>query len=807
MRGSAAQPTRHRGAKVLSSQLAPSNYGEDTMLAFRRGVLGIVSTMAFGLPALGAGVEVVFDLSQPSQGPFPSDRFTLPDDPGDPNNTGLRVNMPKPDCKVRPTDCNAMNLLNDLDGFNLLPRLSIPFTGAIDVRSVSSRSVFLVRLGTAVRRPEKDDEDGEEESEKRGGGVKIVGINRVVWDPATATLHAQSDEFLEQYTRYLLVVTRAVRDVPGNPIEVSAQFDRFRRDDNFGKTGDPVLKTYRKSLLRALSFAEDELDVHRKDIAAASVFTTQTVTSVMERIRDAIKGSMPAPANFCVANDPQGAPIRAAFTLSAVMNFLFREHVGFTKAPAPLGPRFTDVDRTAALSLLRIFDGAVGQIAFGKFSSPDYLGSDGVMPRVGTLASVPPVQRVNELHFTLLVPSGPRPAKGWPVALFGHGLGQHDKNISPFAVASTLAAHGIAVIGINFVGHGFGPLGTLAITLAPSTVATPCGATAATPGTVTVPAGGRGQDRNGDGIIGAQEGFNVVPLTLIVGRDSRRQSAIDLMQLVRVVQVGVDVDGDGAPDLDPSRIYYLGFSLGASAGIMAVALDPDIQAAALSSLNGLIYEEFRLGTVFRPQTGASLAARNPSLFNNPSASCPGAGCAAFDENIPFRDQPAVTKSVAGAMEIQEVLDWGEWISMQATPIGFAVHLRKHPLDGVRRRPVIVQFSKGDETAPNPSTSALLRAADLTDQATFFRNDLAFKAPPCNDGAGKPCVDKSPHRLLVRTDSPAGSPNFLAALQAQEQVGTFFASQGATVIDPDGPAGPLFEVPIQGPLPEDLSFIP
>jgi len=66
----------------------------------------------------GGGVEVVFDLSQPTQGPFPSDRFTVPDDPNDPNNTGLRVNMPKPDCNARPTDCNAVDLLNVLDAFD-----------------------------------------------------------------------------------------------------------------------------------------------------------------------------------------------------------------------------------------------------------------------------------------------------------------------------------------------------------------------------------------------------------------------------------------------------------------------------------------------------------------------------------------------------------------------------------------------------------------------------------------------------------------------------------------------------------------
>jgi hypothetical protein len=35
---------------------------------------------------------------------------------------------------------------------------------------------------------------------------------------------------------------------------------------------------------------------------------------------------------------------------------------------------------------------------------------------------------------------------------------------------------------------------------------------------------------------------------------------------------------------------------------------------------------------------------------------------------------------------------------------------------------------------------------------------------------------------------------------------FLASDGETIIDPDG-AGPLFEVPIVPPLPEELNIIP
>ena len=39
----------------------------------------------------------------------------------------------------------------------------------------------------------------------------------------------------------------------------------------------------------------------------------------------------------------------------------------------------------------------------------------------------------------------------------------------------------------------------------------------------------------------------------------------------------------------------------------------------------------------------------------------------------------------------------------------------------------------------------------------------------------------------------------------DQVAEFFATDGASVIDPDGP-GPLFEVPIVPLLPKELNFI-
>jgi hypothetical protein len=59
-----------------------------------------------------------------------------------------------------------------------------------------------------------------------------------------------------------------------------------------------------------------------------------------------------------------------------------------------------------------------------------------------------------------------------------------------------------------------------------------------------------------DGQITSTEGsFALGPRGIIRDPDARIQTAAGLVQLVRVIEVGMEVDGDGASDLDPSRIY------------------------------------------------------------------------------------------------------------------------------------------------------------------------------------------------------------------------------------------------------------
>ncbi|MGE0827031.1 MAG: hypothetical protein AB7G75_34620 [Candidatus Binatia bacterium] len=78
-------------------------------------------------------VQIRFGIDSPTSGPFPSNLFTVSDSS---HNAGLRVNLSKPNCAVHVSDCRNIAVLNILDGFNLQPRLSIPFTGPIGVNTV-----------------------------------------------------------------------------------------------------------------------------------------------------------------------------------------------------------------------------------------------------------------------------------------------------------------------------------------------------------------------------------------------------------------------------------------------------------------------------------------------------------------------------------------------------------------------------------------------------------------------------------------------------------------------------------------------
>jgi hypothetical protein len=705
--------------------------------------LTLAITMAFCAalaPAVMAkGIEPRFEPGDPAGAPFPSDLFTVPDAD---QLTGLRVNLPKPDCAIRPSDCEDVDVLNTLDGFNLQPRISIPFTGPIDPATATSQTVFLMSLNADPR---------------------LIGINQVVWDPATSSLHAESDEFLVQDARYLLVVTDGVRDTAGDPIGSSA----FRRFLNPGPKAGSAARAYRDSLLQALDVLE-AVGVSTGRVTAASLFTTLSATATMEKIRGQLEAATPAPADFRLGSGGE----RTVFPMSGITGIVLSRHVttvpAFQTAPLPLG-------------LLTTVPGSVGAIAFGRYGSPGYEAPGEFIPPAGTLSGVPAVQEVHDVYFDLFLPSGARPAQGWPVVIFGHG--RNALKSDALRVASKLAQHGLATMAINAVGHGGGSLGTLKVTLAGGTV-------------VTLPAGGRGFDQDGNGTIGTSEGFSAAaPQRLVQNRDGNRQTVIDAMQLVRVIEAGVDVDDDGQADLDPARISYFGGSGGGIWGAQFLALEPHVSTGVLAAMGGGLGDVVRLGAA-RPLFGAALGARTPSLLNGGPDPLVPSNPFPFRENLPFRDQPPLINNVPGAIAIQELLERVEWAMQPGEAVAHAPHLHSRPLDGQQPKAVLIQLAKGDKQIPNPTTTAFVRAGALADRATYFRNDLAWSA--------NPTLPKDPHQFWYNVFTSTAVT--VIALQSEEQAAAFLASEGGVIVDPDE-AGPLFETPISGPLPEDLSFIP
>jgi hypothetical protein len=168
----------------------------------------------------------------------------------------------------------------------------------------------------------------------------------------------------------------------------------------------------------------------------------------------------------------------------------------------------------------------------------------------------------------------------------------------------------------------------------------------------------------------------------------------------------------------------------------------------------------------------------------------------FNENMPLRDQPPVINTVAGAAELQEWFDRAVWAAQAANPAAYAPHLRRVPFPGVSARPILFQFARGDQQAPNPNNTAILRAGDLADRAMLFRNDLLF--------AENPAVQKNPHGFMLGIGNPV--PLRVAiARDVQRQIALFFVTDGATVIYPEPRR--LFEWPISPPLPEGLNYIP
>jgi len=228
--------------------------------------------------ASAAGVRVLFDPASPGTGPFPTDFLTVADAQ---QKTGLRINLPLPDCEAEPSSCAETQPLNLLDGFNLQPRGAVRFSGAVELHSVQ-KGVYFVWLENITR----------EEQGLRPQGY-ATQINQLVYEPATHTAYFKPNEIFDQHRRYLLVVTDEVRDAAGDPVEADPAFVACVTQPG----GE-----YCTRLAAALGTIPDAARV-----IAASEFTTLSATAWLESARRRLAET---PPNFRRAAEGNSVSIR-----------------------------------------------------------------------------------------------------------------------------------------------------------------------------------------------------------------------------------------------------------------------------------------------------------------------------------------------------------------------------------------------------------------------------------------------------------------------------------------------------------------
>jgi hypothetical protein len=640
----------------------------------RRIVLAACAALLFatGMPATSASAEPAVRVLQGDtfrSRVFPDDRFTVADSG---QLTGRRVNLRAgidfPACDdTNYSLCDGFRLLNRLDGFDLQPRVTIPFSGPIDVTSVTADTVFV---------------------QGAGGRTQLV---QLVWDPATNTLAGFTNALLHEAETYDVVVTDGVKGADGSPVDACGAHACVSHFTTRSATAE--LDQIRRAL-------DDGRAYQQSGITDRTLRFAQNGTATVFRAAD-VAPSVSGPINGMsrldqTTNDPTK---REA---SAIPNLIPPGEAGWFAFGSFESPRY--------------------QYRSATFHEDDPNGNtDGVIPRVPTKETAIALGK-DRLFAILVLPNGAPPAGGWPVAVYGPGFTRTAYDI--FVTADHNAAAGIATIATDPSGHGYGPASQTSVTAGGSTTTFDRfgrgrdldgdGSIGSGLNDGVGPTDHKTVDKPGDP---AQQILDDRPSSELVDglRSGLMQTVIDNMTLARAVQAGVDVPGVGANVLSRSNISYYGLSFGGIYGTMLVGIDPVFRQGLLNVPGGPIVDIARLSS-FRDDAHDKLAVSRPNLLNG------GPGLNGFTESIPARHDPPVTKPYPGAIALQESFAAFNWYGRSGSPESFTPYMRLRPRADVPPKRLLFQSALGDATVPNPTAGKIFRAGELFDLVTYYRND-------------------------------------------------------------------------------------
>jgi pimeloyl-ACP methyl ester carboxylesterase len=459
--------------------------------------------------------------------PYPNDIY---------NPTGTKLAVP-----VKITSPLA-NALNTIDGFSTTAVISAPFNAQIDAASVipwnpatmAPSAASLIVFDSANATPLVPGVDYQFRL-STAAGTEGTTIEIVPLKP------------LRPRTRYLFYLTTGVRSAAGAAAGADTIFRAVRDAHLAGLTsvpGAPQLNPLFPVIAPLMNAATQGLGLQGNTIIVAWSMQTQSISNVLDSVR-------------------QSTTARTAALVDT----------GLTTAQLP---------GVTLPGLARIYTGYIEVPYYGDPANPlttFWLNAQQLPPNVTNATPVPrvPAKRI-PLLATLPGPLSGRtqPTAGWPVVIFQHGITLNRTVM--FAMADSFAQQGFAVVAIDLPLHGITTT-TNPLYQGPNN---PLGNNERHFNLDNVGAVGvfapDGQIDNGWQILNVQNPMNA--------RDHIRQAVSDTMQLTRTLPVLNFPDGDPNPDLDGSRIHYVGISLGSIISGVFLGLNSEVTTATLSSPAG-----------------------------------------------------------------------------------------------------------------------------------------------------------------------------------------------------------------------------
>ncbi len=518
---------------------------------------------------------------------------------------GLFAGFSDPTLNIpNPRNAPFVKAANLGDGFSTTASLFFDMTGFVDLATVTPNLLIVNSATGAVLKP------GIDYALQGSPATTAVGTAQVPINRQRTRVLIEPLKPLAPSTRYLVAFKTGAKNSEGKGVLASAAFRVLRSATPVSQQSEPILASYsaaqkatleqlRSQLIRPVVEAFGQLaSIPETDLVLAWSFTTGSTDKTLKALAAAATPRFTQLQNTGANTSIIGAPgIADIYSGVIQVPYYLANSGGNANSTAPLST-FWAADATKPDTAAKF----LGQVPCGAFAVGATL-PDGqtAKPSTSTTLCFPlPVKKTDELIPLLVtVPNAnsgqTKPANGWPVVIFQHGITRNRGDA--LAVAPALAAAGFVVVAIDLPLHGIVPSSPLAALRQAGRERT--FDLDLVNNSTTAPGPDGTPDSSGQHFVNLA--------SLITSRDNLRQAEIDLVSLSKSI-ASIDTDGDGVPDLDASQVRFLGHSLGGVVGGTYLALDDSVGAATLAMPGMGIGKLLDASNAFGPVIAAGLAA-------------------------------------------------------------------------------------------------------------------------------------------------------------------------------------------------------